>query len=228
MDAWSCDEFGAAFAEGRAPESSAVLDGMLGRVIRGRDPDHLEMLAFPHTKRLAWVYGPGDLRELPGKRHLDLVFGARGNDPKFVRAKLKDGQKWHYLVFRGLSGFSADWNGLFQAIDEHYAEVASRLRRWAAELQEASAQHILGAAGLQAANEAKGNASDPQHMSPERYLAVEDTLENARLFLLHSVGVNEHYKGDGLTDGGHTEYLVRNVRLAELEEYALIPLTVEL
>ena len=79
----------------------------------------------------------------------------------------------------------------------------------------------------------KDNPHDALHMSVQSYLACEDTPENARLFLWHSLGVNEEFTGTGYTkepDGsqGVEEYLLPNCTLAELPDYRLIELAVSL
>ena len=69
-------------------------------------------------------------------------------------------------------------------------------------------------------------------MDVERYRACADTAQNARLFLRHSLGLNENYVGNGFTkpSADHPpidEYLTTNVELATIPGVVEIDLHVE-
>jgi hypothetical protein len=50
-------------------------------------------------------------------------------------------------------------------------------------------------------------------MSLERYLTADDTAEHARVFLWHSLGMNEDFNGTGRKRDGTHEYLAENIEL---------------
>jgi hypothetical protein len=61
-------------------------------------------------------------------------------------------------------------------------------------------------------------------------LTCEDTPENARLFLWHSLGVNDQFQGTGYTqtqpDNGVDEYLMPSRDLTEFPDAVVIELDV--
>ena len=76
----------------------------------------------------------------------------------------------------------------------------------------------------------KDDAEHPDHMSVSRYRACADTVMNARLFLWHSLGLNQRFIGDGwaknpLTGVQIAEYLTANAPLAEVVGQRIFDLT---
>jgi len=63
-------------------------------------------------------------------------------------------------------------------------------------------------------------------MSLERYKDAPDDAVYARAFLWHSLGLNEHFQGDGYSEEGVPEYLVANVDLNE--DFTVVPLDVRM
>lgn len=90
----------------------------------------------------------------------------------------------------------------------------------------------VGASGLDPAlvrGAVKDDAEHPQHMSVRRYLACEDTVANARLFLWHSLRLNQHFVGDGWTIDPELkarveEHLTGNVPLSSIPGHRIVNL----
>lgn len=201
--------------------------GLCGRIMRGRTDDDFHQLAFQEGRRLAWVIGPIGLQKLVGMSHEDIVLGI-GKHRDWLDAKLREGFSWRLVVFPDDRCRQATWDGLFEMIRLHYpTEVFERLQRWESRLRTSNDRITVSPSDIE--SDVKDNIDDPRHMSVERYLAASDTCENARLFLWHSLGVNDLFTGTGMSrETGFDEYLRPACRLSELAEYVSIPLEVSL
>ena len=211
--------------------SPPAFGGVCGRVIRVAAGETPEYLSYPATKRLAWVVGPDALAAVVGKTGLQILLEF-GTKPERIRDNLGKGMRWVLAVFPEVRCERATWDGLFGMVETHFAAgVGGRLRRWSDALAAGPTLLDAGQKARYGNPAVKEDPAHPDHMTPERYLAVADTPESGWLFLWHSVGVNDLYTGTGFSRGadggrGHTEYLAPNVRLPELGDVAVIELDV--
>lgn len=219
-------DYTAMFARGVRPPHP--ITGVCGRVARGRTDADFNMLSFIPGRRLAMVTGPRGMWTLIGQPAAAIVLGI-GKKEDWLREKLAEGNRWKLVVMPQASYPLADWDGLFAAIRLHYPEVAGKLLRWAPQLREPSLSAKI--APELVSGRVKDDVSHPQHMTAERYVEAEDTPLNARLFLWHSLGMNDLFKGDGLTVGpdgspGVDEYLAQNRPISQIPGAVLIDLDV--
>ena len=203
--------------------------GVCGRVVRGQEPGGFERLTHS-DRRLAWVLGPEEMRDLIGKSGTEIVLGI-GKDWDWLRAQVKNGMHWRLFVLPESGMVAATWDNLLALIAEHYPEVAPKLLRWDRALRDPRLVEAIDSSFT--TSEVKDNEAHPLHMSLERYQKCPDTPENARLFLWHTLGINHRFTGSGRTmnpDGseGFAEYLMPNRSLADFPGYRAIPLEVSL
>lgn len=201
------------------------ISGVCGRVIRGTRPEEFAKLTFLPGRRLAWLTGPTGLQMWIGKTGNEIVLGI-GKTKAWLEKKLDEGNQWKLVVFPQKACRLADWDGLFSMIREQYPEVADKMLHWNEDLRDSSVADKIDRRFV--ASEVKDREDHPLHMSVERYLTCEDTAENARLFLWHSLGVNDQFTGNGYTKGpdGVDEYLLPNRYLAELPGAVVLELSV--
>jgi hypothetical protein len=172
--------------------------------------------------------GPNGMRDLLGKRGSEIVLGI-GKSRAWLQEKLAEGMRWKLVVIPQGACRLADWAGLFAMVTEYYPEVASKLLRWADVLRDPSLLECIE--NRMVGREVKDDVRHPLHMSAERYRDADDTPANGRLFLWHSLGVNNQFTGDGFTAGPDgtprvEEYLVPNGRLADFPDVVLLDLEV--
>ena len=206
----------------------AALAGVCGRVVRGRSEADFAMLAFANGRRLAWVTGPGGLHSMLGRSGAQIVLGI-GKDRAWLREKLAEGMRWRLVVLPQATCTRADWAGVFAMIDAHYPEIASKLSRWRAVVRDPALALSIDPALV--AGAVKDDVDHPEHVGVTRYATCADTAINARLFLWHALGLNQHFVGDGwaadpLTGKRVEEYLTANVQLATVAEHQSIDLRV--
>lgn len=205
-----------------------ALAGVCGRVVRGRGEADFAMLAFASGRRLAWVTGPDGLHSMLGRSGAQIMLGI-GKDRTWLREKLAEGMRWRLVVLPQATCTRADWAGVFAMVDTHYPEIASKLSRWRASVRDPALARNIDPAFVRGA--VKDDPDHPDHLGVTRYATCEDTAINARLFLWHALGLNQHFAGDGwatdpLTGERVEEYLTANVPLATVEEHQFIDLRV--
>ncbi|MGU3539673.1 hypothetical protein [Methylobacterium sp. A54F] len=216
-----------ALFEGGRPVPGA-LAGVCGRVVRGKSEAEFTMLAFASGRRLAWVTGPAGLRSMIGRSGAKIVLGI-GKDAAWLREKVVEGMGWRLVVLPQSECARADWAGVFAMVEVVYPEVARKLLRWRDAIRDQALVAKINPALVSGA--VKDDAGHPDHMSVARYEACSDTAANARVFLWHTLGLNQHFTGDGwatdpLTRERVEEYLTANVPLAEIAGHRVIALDV--
>lgn len=206
-----------------------AISGICGRVVRGRADADFSMLSFASERRLAWVTGPDGLRNMIGRSGAEIVLGI-GKDRAWLREKLAEGMRWRLVVLPQAECTRADWAGIFALIEAIYPEVARKLLPWREDLQNPALTLSMPPSLISGV--VKDDPAHSEHMGLARYAASDDTAENARLFLWHTLGLNQHFKGDGwatdpLTGERVEEYLTANVPLRGIVGHRVIALDVE-
>jgi hypothetical protein len=202
------------------------LSGLVGRIARGR-AGREEDFAYlgPTYRRLAWVLGAEDLLKLlsirrgPGGDAAAIL--ALGKDLPWLQGLLDAGQwQWRLqlVVSKHVAPELGDWAGVRRMIQRVFPDaiVQKLAPHWnvlEAACTPAQVRALLGSDLYELACKQK-DFDMPHHMSEQRYLSADDTVANARVFLWHSMGMNEHFQGDGRTTGGLSEYLAPNCMLS--------------
>ena len=197
-------------------------------MVRGKNEAEFTLLSFTRGRRLAWVTGPGGMRRMIGRNPESIVLGI-GKERSWLREKIAEGNRWRLLVLPQATCVRADWDGLFSAIEVHYPEVVSKPLRWREPVRDPAVVARIDPALV--AKAVKDDKAHSQHLTVERYLSCADTVTNARLFLWHSLGANEHFVGDGWATDPDTkeqveEYLTQNVPVARIPGRQFIDLEV--
>ena len=207
-----------AMFEERMP-APKVISGVCGRVVRGTSEADFAMLAFANGRRLAWVMGPDGLRDMIGRSVESVILGV-GKDRTWLSEKVAEAMRWRLVVLPQAKCVRADWLGVFAMIEAHYPEVAGKFLQWSAAVQDPTLAANIDPTLVTGA--VKDDTTHPCHMNVERYLTCKNTAANARLFLWHSLGLNQHFVGDGWATDPKTkqraeEYLTANVSLARVQ-----------
>ena len=210
-------------------EFSRHFAGVCGRVVRGTAPHDFSMLSFFPGRRLAWLFGPDGLRSVVGCSDNEVLRRIAKSDQPWLNDRLAEGMRFKLIVMPQMECRRADWDGVFDMVEQHYPEVAGKLDRWRSVLRQASSEGLPQDLLIDAVRSDPGHSD---HMSVERYRACDDTAQNARLFLRHSLGMNENYVGNGFTkpSANHPsidEYLTANVALATIPGIVTIDLHIE-
>lgn len=212
---------------GRRPKPP-MLSGVCGRVIRGAYEHQFDRLVFTEGRRLAWVMGPTGMNEMIGKSGADIVLGI-GKSRTWLQEKLSEGIRWKLVVIPQEECLRADWDGLFAMLTTYYPDVMTKLLPWVDDLKDPALLTSIDSSLVTSA--VKDNIAHPMHMSVEHYLANDDTPQNARLFLWHSLGANEQFIGTGYTRGPDSnenveEFLMPNRNLSDIPHCQVIDLDV--
>jgi hypothetical protein len=215
------------FQSGERP--SLFSPNVCGRVIRGRNEGDFEKLSFIEGRRVAFILGPEGMSGLVGQSGRDIVLGV-GKTPEWLSEQLQNGIKWKLVVLPKTSCVLADWNGVQEIIEKVYPEVSEKIKPWYQALKDQSLTDAIDPDLVKSI--VKDYPSHPEHRTVESYLAGEDSALNARLFLWHSLGINDQYTGTGYTkppngERGAEEYLIENTLISQISEARVIDLEVQ-
>lgn len=225
MTQLTCSEYLELLNNPAAPLPDTV-EGLAGRISRGKAGQQHQSLSGFDGRRLAWVFGPDWLHSLLiDRRPWADVIVSIGKDREWLARRLEEGQQFSLIVFPLEDCVLATWDGVFGLLKDHYPEVATKVMRWAAKLREETAQQILGDR-YDSYYKVKSDVKSELHMSLDRYLSAPDDVVHARAFLWHSLGLNELFRGNGYSPEGVPEYLVANTDVRN--DFAVVPLDVKL
>jgi len=204
-----------------------------GRIIRWKS-GQLASLTDSPLRRTIMITGPQGIRDLFGKTGWQML-SEIGYPEEYVRRKLSEGCKFSLVLFARPTGIFriATWRNTIDVIALAHPELAPMLKAALPTLKKKSFLDFEREAGFSFEEvDAKG-LDDPRFMTAER-LAVSDGSPLAvRRFLYHVERLNELFTGNGYTltrEGrrGVREYVMLNRPLAELVDYALVDLKVDL
>lgn len=213
------------------PTRPAAFAGVVGRVVRVKQGELPVRLSLPEGKRLAWCVGPEGLRNMLGKDHFQILLDL-GIKRDRIEDNLAKGMAWFLVVFRDEGYHPATWDGLLEVVGERFGpDVRAKLHGRRDELAAtpdpipAEARKRLGDPRI------KEDPSHSDHMTPEKYLLTGGSLEDAAVFLWHSLGLNDRFSGDGRCrkedgEAGDEEFLAPNRLIADIPGRVVIPLQV--
>jgi hypothetical protein len=213
--------------------------GLFARVIQqapGQQPIAEQLLASATARRTAFVSG-GDALLLFSRVPATEFLLRMGKSREWLHRKKAANWELFLLVFEASEAFHvepATWDGVQALVSDAFRSVADRLEPHWPTLRSRSLEQIVGTEWRRFdQSDVKENPAHPEHVSEATLLSrTITTAADARLFLWHTVGINEHFTGDGFTanDGvrGFREYLARNVPIRALtHETIAIPYDID-
>jgi len=225
-------------------ESSTMLESEeMGQHICGRikcmKPGESTTLSNP-IKPFSWVFGSDGLFALSQcSSHYQMCMRL-GFERDWIELQLLKGRHFNLFLFPESSehytAVCATWNGVFRLLEAEEPEVYSKLKAFKEDLMSTSFEDIESKSDFEFIDVEERGMSDDRYLSKERFLQIDDealTLVDCRFFLYCFVGLSRYYNGDGYTmepDGkrGVKEYLIRNMKLDEMDGMKVVPLNVDL
>lgn len=197
-------EFVSHLRTGTVPTGALRLFGRLGRVGRDRHPDRLSL---EPDRPFAWLFDGDTLRTMIGKRPRDVALSL-GKTDEVIDEALADGQRWYLVVCQDDEARPANWSNVLERAAGLHPAAAERIVRHRAILEAQPIGELLGAEGRKRAYESRGR-NHPDRMTTEAFLSGPDTAERLRVWLWHSLGVNDVFRGDGWTSNDGATALCR-------------------
>ncbi len=210
--------------------------GLCFRLIRGSSSEAFEYLAYPHSeKRLAWIAESKKLDELLATSASNMptaIAASMGKPLDWVKQKLSNGDHWKLVILPSESGTLATWSGCMQTVQLAYPEIASKLALHRETLIASSFDLVSESIpeGLSFRQIKDQGESCPYYMNLDRMIAMpEPSVWQVRGFLYNTIGVNEHFSGDGFTynelgERQSSEYLIPNEKISDIPGAELITL----
>jgi nicotinamidase-related amidase len=209
------------------------IQGLTGRIIRGRKPEDFLTLTDDPTRQIVMLFGPDGLQKLAGKNGYDMLVTI-GYEPDYIEHKVSQGNQFKMAIFPGSGGPKlATWDNVLEMAAGIYPRVAQRLQRQTKDLCSVPFSQIQQIAGYKFLDIEKLGPNDPRYMTFERYLNSSGDLACTRAFLYYTLHLRELFSGDGYTyeSGGARglqEYIIPNRPLSELGDHAVVDLTVNI
>jgi hypothetical protein len=119
--------------------------------------------------------------------------------------------------------YRADWDGVHRVLETFYPAQLSKVEaHWSALCTQS-----YPAIETQVGESFEALELRVGKMSPDRYMAAEDTVASARLFLQHTLSLNSQYTGTGCTaddagGGGTPEFFADNRLLCSIPSDQII------
>ncbi|KAJ3294268.1 hypothetical protein HDU79_011230 [Rhizoclosmatium sp. JEL0117] len=206
---------------------STLVEGILGRFIRGRVPEDFENLSDESANL---VFGGDTIRELCGlsvpKALLSLGFS------KAYLARLYQEGYSHKLVLfpEPMIRTHATWDEIFSLVKEVYgSDIYEKLLPHLPALKLKHFTDIKGVESLKKVSNLHRQEKEnhPDYFSPEKIRSIESvSLLEARGFFYHSIRCNQLFEGMGYTRARNgddrAEFLVLNSKVANIQDVVVV------
>jgi len=219
----------------RNGKTKSSVEGLCGRIIRGKTADDFRTLTDDPNRKLVMLMGDDGLMKLLGKNGYDMLVEI-GYEPNYIEHKVADGNQFKLVVFA--SGTStgallATWDNVVRVVGETYPDVAQKLSFHLHNFKTISFAEIEAISGFDWSDVDKLGAADPRYMTHDRFRQSSGSLVEARAFLYFTVHLRELFSGDGYTYTsagvrGLSEYITANRPIQELGGAQLVELTVQI
>lgn len=224
------------------PVPRGTVKGVVGRIIRGRQPADFETLTDDPNRGLVMLVDSEGLEGLIGcGGNTYAMLKAVGYTDHHIADLVAKGTQFKLVAFPDDPNSSAKqgtWENLLHLVGMAYPDAWSKLDRQLEELKRLSTVFVSGVGFIDTIQRRAGykfadvkDASDPRFMTYAKYTKERhaDELVAARAFLYHTLHLREFYSGDGYTynDSGQRgvpEYFVPNLPLAKLGDHLLLDL----
>lgn len=211
--------------------ASATVEGLCGRIIRGKSPNDFLTLTDDPTRKIVMLVDPDGLTQMLGKTGYQMLIEV-GYEPDYLDHKVAEGNQFKLVVFpEGGAAQLATWDNTIDMVCAVYPDVAAPIRACRQALKTRSFESIQAEAGFNFLEVEKAGDNDLRFMTYERFVQSVKTLADVRAFLYFSVHLRELYSGDGWTYDaagrrGVREYIIPNKPIAELGENQIIDINV--
>lgn len=223
-------QFVDAFLGGKALRGT--VGELCGRLVRGKESRDFETLTDDPQRKIVMLVGPDGLSQFLGKSGYELLRLIGYTEAHIRRKVIDEGNQFKLAVLPQKSGaLLATWENTISMVAAEYPEVATLVRAVGPELKRRDFASIEREAGYRFEEVDKAGSAHPRFMTTERLLASGGGVVAVRAFLYHRVHLKELYRGDGYTYDeqgarGLQEFIIPNLRLADIEGHRLLDVTV--
>lgn len=214
------DDFTRAFEAGRA----SPVEGLVGRVLKGRQDADFLRLSHDRDRRVVYVMGPDGLASLLGLEAAE-VLARIGYRPDYVAAKRAQGFRFELLVFPARADVvPATWDHLPGLVEDAYPGLGPHVEAHLPVLTTTTFADLVAAAGDYPWHAVRDTGRDhPDFYGVSRYTGAHKEAWQTRAFLYCELRLTDLYAGDGYTrtpDGGRglSEWATANHAVADLGE----------
>lgn len=224
------EEYEKLFLEG---ENGMSVDGLVGRIIRGRNPEDFETLTDDPNRVIIMLIGSDGLQDLLGKSGYESLIHI-GYTKDYIQYKMDQGNEFKLVVFNENDAILlGTWDNVPKLCAEIYPDVVDKIYAVLDDLKTVPFRMIQMLADFDFEETEHDGMNNPNYMSYERFRECDGTLVDVRAFLYHTLHFRVLFSGDGYTydeegNRGLMEYIAPNKRLEELGEYRLIDMEINI
>lgn len=184
-------------ARWRAGGPAGPVEGLAGRVLKGRRRGDFRSLSDDPARRLVLLMGADGLARLldsAGRDRLRLL----GYPAAYVDELEADGYQFELVVFpERPQDLLATWENLGRIVSQVMPEAGARLAPRLAELEATPFAALQAQAPWSMAEVYRAGRADPRFQDAARFARSAGEAWRARAFLFHELHLNELFAGDG-------------------------------
>lgn len=224
-----------------SPGLPPFVEGVCGRIIRGKDPADFERLSDDPDRKVVMLTDAGGLAKFFGKNDYDKCVVV-GHHPDHIKGKVNSGFTYKLVVFPETAAVVADWSGVFQVAQQVYPDLAPAIRQHNTVLRGSGTPAFEnGRTKDFAVIEAKAgrkfmdcdDKANPDFMTYEKWKTSAQDEVAMRALLYHVFHLRELFSGNGYTYNdvgkkGVKEHLMLNCRIADIPGHVVQDMSVKL
>ena len=205
------------------------VNGLVGRVLRGKSDADFTSLSDNSERRLIFLMGADGLGKIIGletKKILQQI----GYPNAYIDDLIKQKIQFKLVVFKPTDDQPlADWDHTLELTEQVYPAVAAKIKAQTANLKKHSFETIQALGPEKLSVLSKSGSLNANFIDLKKLESRGGSEWEVRAFLFNVVYLNELYSGKGKSrseDGKETtlEYISRNRELSKLKDAALINL----
>ena len=163
-----------------------------------------------------------------------------GFTKEWIELQLYNGNQFNLYLFpeksNNYKATLAKWDGIFELIKINEPEIHKKIVPFIKELKDTPFEDIEAKSDFEFLDVDELGQNDKRYLTKQRFLEIKQddlTLVDVRFFLYSFMGLTKYFDGDGYSvdqygNKGCKQYLIKNIKLNEINNIKIIELNVQI